>query len=95
VNSIRSLRTIAIVEATSFLALLVAVYFKYANDSPNGVHVMGPIHGVLFLAYLYIAINVSSEQKWSPRTQALLLAGGVLPFGGFVVERHLVRQATA
>jgi integral membrane protein len=92
VNSIRTLRTVALLEATSFLALLVAVYFKYADDSPNGVHVLGPIHGALFLAYLYVAVNVGSDQKWPARTQLLVLLGAVLPFGGFVVDRWLGRE---
>lgn len=94
-NSIRTLRTVAIAEATSFLVLLVAMYFKYSEDSPGGVQVMGPIHGVLFLAYLYVAINVYTAQKWAPRTLLLLFAGGVVPLGGYVVDRQLNKLATA
>jgi integral membrane protein len=41
-SSIRTLRYVALIEATSFLALLVATYMKYANDSPTGVKIMGP-----------------------------------------------------
>jgi uncharacterized protein DUF3817 len=41
-SSIRTLRYVALIEATSLLVLLVATYIKYANDSPGGVKVMGP-----------------------------------------------------
>lgn len=46
-SSIRTLRYVALVEATSFLVLLVATYFKYATGSSGGVQIMGPVHGAL------------------------------------------------
>ena len=95
VNTIRTLRTVALVEATSFIALLVATYIKYAEDSAGGVHVLGPVHGMLFLLYVYVAVMVGSDKKWPPKTQLLVLAGAVLPFGGYVVDRWLSREVTA
>ena len=55
---IRILRYVALAEAISFLALLVATYIKYTNDSPMGVQILGPVHGTLFLAYVSIALMV-------------------------------------
>lgn len=91
-SSVRTLRYVALVEATSFLVLLVATYFKYADDSPVGVQIMGPIHGILFVTYVSIALNVRVRAGWSNRTTFLVLLGAVVPFGGFVVDRWLAKH---
>lgn len=90
--SIRTLRFVALAEATSFLALLVATYIKYQNDAAIGVEILGPIHGALFLAYVAIALGVRSAEGWDIRTTVGVLAGAVVPFGGFVVDRWLARN---
>ena len=90
--SIRTLRFVALAEATSFLALLVATYIKYANDSPIGVEILGPIHGGLFLAYVAIALSVRAAEGWGYRTTLGVLTGAVVPFGGFVVDRWLAQS---
>jgi integral membrane protein len=87
------MRIVALLEATSFLALLVATYIKYSEDAPGGVQVLGPIHGALFLAYVFLALNLRASAGWSNRTTLLVLLGAVLPFGGFVVDRWLARPA--
>ncbi|MEI8106085.1 MAG: DUF3817 domain-containing protein [Actinomycetes bacterium] len=91
-SSIRTLRYVAIVEATSFLILLGATVVKYATDAPGGVSVMGPVHGMLFLAYVVVAINVRGAVGWSGRTTVGVLLGAVIPFGGYAVDRWLARQ---
>ena len=91
-SSIRVLRYVALIEATSFLALLVATYFKYANDAPAGVQILGPVHGILFLAYVVIALNVRAPARWSNRRTLAVLLGAVLPLGGFVVDRWLSKN---
>jgi integral membrane protein len=90
-SSIRTFRYVALAEATSFLALLVAVYFKYGQDSPQGVQILGPIHGILFLAYVLIALMVREPARWSNRTTLGVLVAAVLPLGGFAVDRWLAR----
>lgn len=94
-SSIRTLRFVALAEAASFLALLVATYVKYANDAPAGVKILGPVHGILFILYVLIALSVRGPARWSNRTTAGVLLGAVLPFGGFVVDRWLSKNATA
>ena len=87
------MRIVAVLEATSFLALLVATYIKYSDDAPGGVQVLGPVHGALFLAYVFLALNLRPHAGWSNRTTLLVLLGAVLPFGGFVVDRWLLAPA--
>ena len=91
-NLERRFRITALAEAASFLALLVATYVKYAHDQEIGVQILGPVHGILFLAYVVLALLLASEAGWIHRTTALVLLGAVLPFGGFVVDRWLARR---
>jgi integral membrane protein len=88
----RTFRITALAEATSFLALLVATYVKHGHDEPIGVQILGPIHGLLFIGYVLLALNLARRAGWSVRTTAMVLVGAVLPFGGYVVDRWLARR---
>jgi len=82
-------RRLAVIEATSFLLLLIATVVKHSADEAVGVQILGPIHGALFLGYVYVAMQIRDAQSWDTRTTALILLGAVVPFGGFVVDRRL------
>ncbi|MDT4891661.1 MAG: hypothetical protein QOE97_696 [Pseudonocardiales bacterium] len=86
-------RGVAIAEALSWLALIVATVVKYAAGNAGGVHVLGPIHGVLFLGYVLLALDVRRRVGWDTRTTLLVLAESVLPGGGFVAARRRDLQA--
>ena len=84
----RWFRVVALAEAISWLALIVATIVKYAASAPLGVHVLGPIHGVLFIAYVLLALEVRRRLQWDGRTLLLVLAESILPGGGFLAARR-------
>ncbi|HEX6229017.1 MAG TPA: DUF3817 domain-containing protein [Solirubrobacterales bacterium] len=86
------MRRIALAEATSFLALLVAAVVKRTGGGELGVHILGPIHGGLFIAYLVIALNLRLQLGWPTRTTLWVLVAAVVPFGGYAVDRWLARR---
>ena len=92
--SIRTFRFVALAEATSFLVLLTSSVIK-RTSAPEGaetaVLIFGSIHGMLFVAYVLIALVVREPAGWTPKQTVLVLVGAVLPFGGFVVDRWLAR----
>jgi integral membrane protein len=91
--TLRNFRYVALAEATSFLALLVATYVKRVEDgSEVGVQILGPIHGLLFIAYVVIALNLRSELGWTTKQTFWILVGAVLPFGGYVVDWWLKQR---
>lgn len=92
-DMVKSFRIIALIEATSFLALLVASYLKSQDHGELGVQILGPIHGALFLGYVFLALAVRPELRWTARTTLLVLLGAVLPFGGYVVDWWMSRRA--
>ena len=93
--NVRNFRYIALVEATTFLLLLLASYLKHFNDQPIGVSILGPIHGLLFIAYVVMALAIREGQGWDGRTTLLILLGAVVPFGGYFVDRWLEQRQQA
>jgi len=86
-------RVVAYAEATTFLILLAGVFVKRVLDgSDMGVRVMGPIHGVVFLVYLVMVLQVRASQAWTLGQTILVIVASALPFGGFFVGRHLVDE---
>jgi integral membrane protein len=91
VNVLKLFRVVAVVEAISWLLLIVATIVKYTTDPQQaaGVKVMGPVHGVLFIVYvLLVLFEVRRKLAWDVRTTLIVLIDSVIPFGGFVVARR-------
>lgn len=85
-------RGVAFFEAVTYLLLLAAVVLYRLLDGPDFRGVLGPVHGVAFLVYLVLVLQIRDGQGWGFwRTIAVLLASAV-PFGGFWAGRHLVDQ---
>ena len=92
--SLKTFRIVALTEATTFLLLLVASVLKRTADADYLVTILGPIHGALFLAYVFMAIYLRPDEGWSNRTTLLILLGAVLPFGGYVVDRTILTSSS-
>jgi len=88
------MRYLALAEATSFIALLIATYFKRVREEGElGVQILGPIHGLLFIAYVAYAFHARGELGWSGRMTFWILVAAVVPFGGYVVDWWLARES--
>lgn len=88
--SLRAFRIVALIEATTFLLLLVlGTGVDQLFGERLGVHVLGPIHGLFFLAYVVIALGIREREGWTAKQTLGILAGAVLPFGGYAVDRWL------
>ncbi|MCI4061055.1 DUF3817 domain-containing protein [Micromonospora sp. R77] len=83
----------AIAEACSWAALLAGMAVKYGPPGNEiGVHVFGPIHGALFVAYGILVLVVARLRGWSPVTTVVALACAVPPFATVVFERRARRR---
>ena len=87
-------RVVAVAEAVSWAALLVAMFLKYVVDAPHegGVPVVGMVHGALFTVYVVVTLVTAATFGWRWWT-LLALAAGVPPFGTVVYERWATRRA--
>ena len=94
-TSIGRLRIIAIVEGWSFLILLaVAMPLKYLASMPEPVRIVGMAHGVLFIAYIIMVVQVKILHRWSIGKAFLAMFASVIPFGTFYVEKKWLRDET-
>ena len=80
----RALRLVALIETVSFGILLVCSVLKRTTDL-NLVPVMGPIHGCLFLALVYLVLQHRDQLSWSGLKTLLVLTIGS-PFAHFFVR---------
>ncbi len=91
-SSVGRLRTIGLLEGTSFVLLLtVAMPLKYAAGMPIAVKVAGWAHGGLFMLLLITLLNVMVEKSWPLTRGAIVFFAALMPLGPFVIDRWLKR----
>ena len=89
-SQIRIFRMIALAEGSSFLTLLfIAMPMKYFLGMPEVVRVVGSIHGGLFVLYVGLLAMLHFRQRWSFMFSLYALIASVIPFGTFMLDKHL------
>lgn len=89
-KALRRLRLMAVLEGSTLACLIfLAVPMKHLLGIPIAVRIMGPIHGVAFVAYAWAVTATVSGGGWKPREIARLVIGALIPFAGFINERWL------
>ena len=84
----------AIAEALTLLALVgLAMPLKYGADVPEAVAIVGPIHGLAFMMFLWFVARSWGEGLVDGLGALRLFVGALIPFGGLVNERWLRRQS--
>ena len=86
------LRLLGVIEGISTLVLFgVAVPLKYLAGIPIAVRIVGPIHGVLFMALATMFIRGTKRIPISRSLAGTGIAAAVVPFGPFIVDHWLAR----
>ncbi|MBL1221084.1 DUF3817 domain-containing protein [Chryseobacterium sp. L7] len=93
-TKIGRLRILAILEGISLLTLVfIAVPMKYGLGNPALVKMMGPVHGTLFLLFLFNTLSVGVEQQWKFReTTWKVLLACFIPFGTFYIDHKILSR---
>ena len=90
------LRLIGLLEGLSFIVLLfVAMPLKYLWGLPGSVRVVGMIHGVLFIIFCGLLLNAKEAAGWNIKQAGRILFAALLPFGPFVIDGRLRREAAS
>jgi integral membrane protein len=97
---LRRLEQVSLLEATTLVLLVcVAVPLKHLAGLPLAVAVMGPVHGLAFLTYGWVAIQTVAGGGWRRAEATRLLLLAVIPFGGYfnlaLIRRKRIELATA
>jgi integral membrane protein len=74
--------------------VLVGVPLQYAAGQAAVVHVVGPIHGFLYIVYLACVLDVARHFRLGLGQLVALVAAGFVPFLAFFVERRTTRRVS-
>jgi len=86
-------RIVSVLEGVSYLLLLfIATPIKYFLGDEQYVKMLGMPHGILFIAYVVLAIMLKYELNWKPKTFIIILAASVIPFGTFYIDKKYLRD---
>ncbi len=87
-NTISLFKIISFLEGTSYILLLfVGVPLKYLAGNAMLVKGLGMPHGMLFLAYVVMALWIRSRMKWDIGATLMVLVASLLPFGTFYINK--------
>lgn len=87
-------RIVALLEGLSYILLLfIATPIKYLGNDPQYVKMLGMPHGILFMAYVVIAVIICKNMKWSNRTLWIVLIASVIPFGTFYIDKKYLKAS--
>ncbi len=94
-STLKAFGIIAIVEAISWLALIVGMFFKYIADASWGesaVRTIGQIHGMFVVVYIALLFANHVQRKWPLRKTFIDLVAVAIPGAGFWVARNVFAE---
>ena len=85
-------RITALLEGLSYILLLfIATPIKHFTEDAQYVKLLGMPHGLLFVAYIALAVLLKATYKWNTKTFLIILAASLIPFGTFYVEKKYLK----
>lgn len=92
-SALGRLRIVAFLEGVSYLVLLgIAMPLKYIAGIPQAVRVVGMAHGVLFVLFVILLIQVATERSWTFKKSSLSFFSSLVPFGTFYADARWFRS---
>ncbi len=79
-------RFVAVLEAITWAALLVAMFFKWVLGHDEAVQIPGMTHGIVFMVFVVISLLTAFSLRWSVKVTGLALFSSIPPFGTLVFE---------
>ncbi|MDY0089303.1 MAG: DUF3817 domain-containing protein [Flavobacteriaceae bacterium] len=83
-------KVVALLEGISYLALFGNMLFikkSYPDLYQTLLFPIGMSHGILFMAYIYLAFMLKEKMRWKGKDFFIILIASVIPFGTFYVEK--------
>ena len=92
-DQLRRMQAISLLEGTTLtLLVFVAVPLKHLAGLPAATKVMGCVHGLAFLLYLWALVQTATSGRWSRAETVKMFLAAFVPFGAFLNERALARR---
>lgn len=93
-ETLKKLNLVRWVALADFLLLVVLLYVSVIADNDAAVSVIGPIHGIGFIAQLYLVATGAGEERWGWWFPAIVLVTGG-PIGALIGDMKLRRDLAA
>jgi integral membrane protein len=90
---VRRFRAVALLEAATYVLLVVTAVARRVSDL-DLVPLVGPVHGVVFLVYVALALRVAGPLRWAPAQTMVVVVAAVIPLGGLYVGRRLLPEGS-
>jgi integral membrane protein len=85
------LRIVAFIEGCSYLLLGFTMILKYQFAMPQPNYIVGLAHGILFVIYIVLLLQVSFIHRWNLLKIFLAFLASLIPFGTFYADKVLFR----
>jgi integral membrane protein len=85
------LRIVAFLEGCSYLLLGFTMILKYKYAMPQPNYVVGLAHGILFVLYVALLLQVSLIHRWNLLKMIGAFVASLIPFGTFWADKALFR----
>ena len=82
-------RLFSFFEGISYLLILSITLGVISRDY---VFYLGSTHGVLFIVYIILSLQVSHKRNWSVVTWLLVFLASIVPFAFIAVEFYIRKQ---
>ena len=87
------LPVMALLEGSPLLLLvIVAVPLKRLMGIPEAVQIIGPIHGLLFIAFNALLIAAMLKKQVTIKQYVLAFVASLIPVGTFVYKAKVLNQ---
>jgi integral membrane protein len=91
-TAIGRLRIIAFMEGCSYLLLGFTMILKYKFSMPQPNYIVGLAHGILFVLYIVLLLQVSFLYRWSIVKMFMAFLASLITFGTFYADKVLFRK---
>lgn len=85
------LRIVAFIEGCSYLLLGFTMILKYKFAMPQPNYVVGLAHGILFVLYIVLLLQVSLIHRWSILKMLMAFLASLVPFDTFYADKAIFR----
>ena len=92
-TAIGRLRIVAFLEGCTYLLLGVTMILKYRYAMPQPNYIVGLAHGLLFVLYVGLVLQVSFLHKWNLLKMFWAFLASLIPFGTFYADKVLFRES--
>jgi integral membrane protein len=86
------LRIVAFIEGCSYLLVGFTMILKYKFSMPQPNYIVGLAHGILFVLYVGLLIQVSWIHRWTLLKMFWAFLASLIPFGTFYADKVLFRE---